>query len=390
MSQKEIIRQLVADIEKLKDKQGYIQAGLPNFRGLFGRDSLLTAWQLLPYDKSIARKTLFVLAGLQGKKENPKTGESPGKILHEYYPKDTPDNWWQKHKSRFKDWLKKGEPVYMSVDSTPLFIIILKKYYDYAGDFATVKKLRPNLNKAVGWLTGRDSESLLLRYQLQGKVGLIHQAWKDSTLEAMQIEPPVAVVEAQGYKYLALKNAAFLMKKLKKEKKADELTAKAAALKKEFNQKFWLAEEKYFAMALDKDFRPKGKATSNPGHLLFTGIVDRPKIDSLVKRLFKKDLWTPFGIRTYSSDEPGFKVFSYHMGSVWPHDNWLIACGLNRLGYQKEAAKIKKALLKAFRQLNCLPELYAVDRQNRIARYSTACCPQAWSSAGLLNLLLYH
>jgi len=387
MQKEQAIKKLSSEIEELRDKNGYIQAGAPKFRGLFGRDSLIVAWQLLKYDSSIAKRTLLVLSKLQGEKEDIKTGEEPGKILHEYYPKDTPDKWWKEHKGYIK-WLQRGRPVYMSIDSTPLFLIVFEKYLNYTKDFTLARKLFSCIEKSANWMIEYNTKGFFLKYERKTSEGLFHQSWKDSTLEQLKIEPPVAITEAQGYKYLALKSTAKTIKRFGKKERAKELLKEAAGLKKVFNRSFWLEKEKYFTMALDKNGKPKGRFSSNPGHLLFTGIIEKNKINFVVSRLFKKDMWTPYGIRTYSVKEPGFDVLSYHMGTVWPHDNWIIAQGFKELGYKKEEQKIKEALFRAFNELGYLPELYGVDKLNRIVKYPGACYPQAWASGALLNFLI--
>lgn len=388
MNKKEIIKNLLDEIEGLKDKKGYIQAGSPRFNGLFGRDSLIVAWQLLKHDPLVAKNTLSILASLQGKNEDRDTGEEPGKILHEYYPKSTPDKWWNEHKEKVK-WLKRGKPVYMSIDSTPLFLIVFEKYLNYTKDFDLAKKLLPSIKKAYSWMINYSNDNGFLEYERKTSEGLFHQAWKDSNMEKLKVEPPISVAEAQGYKYIALKSTANIMKKLNCDpKEIERLTKEANFVKKSFNQFFWIKEENHYALALDGDGKQRGKASSNPGHLLFTGIVEKRRSDLVVSRLFKKDMWTPYGIRTYSSDEPEFEVLSYHIGTVWPHDNWIISQGLKKMGYNKEYNKIKKGLLKAYEKLGFIPELYGVDKKNNLVEYENACKIQAWSLGALLNLLL--
>ncbi|MGB9598598.1 MAG: amylo-alpha-1,6-glucosidase, partial [Minisyncoccales bacterium] len=151
-------------------------------------------------------------------------------------------------------------------------------------------------------------------------------------------------------------------------------------------KKFWMEKEKFFCLALDKNKRQRKAITSNPGHLLFTGIIEKEKIDFVIKRLFKDDLWTPYGIRNHSQKEKDFDPKSYHLGSVWPHDNWIIAQGLKKLGLKREYRKIKNAIFKAFLKIGSLPEFYGFEK-GKIIRISGACYPQAWSSAALFNFL---
>ncbi len=389
MQKKEIIKKLIKEIEELKDKRGYIQAGSPHFKGLFGRDSLIVAWQLLKYDPLIAKKTISILAKFQGKKEDIKTGEEPGKILHEYYPDDTPDDWWDKHKKKVK-WLKKGKPVYMSVDSTPLFLIVLGMYLDITRDFDFAYKIKSNIKNAVDWMIkyGDKDKDLFLEYERKDSEGLFHQAWKDSDMDELKVSPPVSVAEAQGYQYLALKESAKIMRKLKEINFSNKCTKRANNLKKKFNDIFWSKEKKYFIFALTKDNKKIDKITSNPGHLLFTGIISKEKSKKVIDKLFSNGMKTLYGIRTYSTKELEFNPFSYQLGGVWPHDNWIIAQGLKKLGYENRYQEIKKSIIKAYKKLGFLPELYSVDEKNSLIEYDGACYPQAWSSGSLLNFLI--
>ena len=159
-------------------------------------------------------------------------------------------------------------------------------------------------------------------------------------------------------------------------------------LKKEFNEKFWMENKHFFAFALDGNKEQKKAITSNPGHLLFTGIIGKEEADTVVQRLFQEDMWTPYGIRTHSMREPDYNPLSYHLGSVWPHDNWIIAQGLKALGYGKEYEKIKTALIAAYEILGCIPEFYGVVAGKITTKTEqNACCPQAWAAGSLLNLL---
>ena len=380
------MNEIYKEIEELKDKRGYIQAGAPRFRGLFGRDSLIVAWQLINYDPSIAEKTLLTLASLQGTKENIKTGEEPGKILHEYYPKETPDNWWKEHKEQI-GWLKRGKPVYMSVDSTPLFLIVFYIYLQKTKKYDLAKELQKNIESAIKWMIdyGDKDKDLFLEYKQTSPEGLFHQAWKDSNMHQLEMKPPIAIVEVQGYQYLALTVGS---KMITNKNLAEKCIDRAKKLKTKFNKKFWSKKNNFYILALDKDKKPIDRITSNPGHLIFTGIVTKNKTDKIVKRLFQKDMLTKYGIRTYSSKEKEFETLSYHMGTVWPHDNWIIAQGLRQKGYNKEYNKIKKSILKAKKEIGFLPELYGVDTNNNIVKYRDACYPQAWASGSVLSFLL--
>ena len=387
----EIRKQLTKEIESLRDKRGYLLAGFPRFLGLFGRDSLITAWQLLDYDPKIAKNTFLILAELQGKKINPKTGEEPGKILHEYYSKNTPDEWFKKYKWKVK-WLKRGVPVYFSVDSTPLFLIVLAKYFQKTKDEKFLLKIMPNVVKAIDWMINYGGlKHGFLRHR-KGKAGksLKSQSWKDGKGNPMEkMKGPIAVVEVQGYVYLALKEVSKLAQILKEKELAQELRAKAEDLKENFNKDFWMESRKYFALALDEKNKQKKSITSNPGHLLFTGILDKKGEAAVVKRLFKDDMWTPFGIRTHSELEPDFDPLLYQNGAIWPHDNWIIAQGLKKLGYKKEYNKVKTAMMAAYKDIGFIPEFYGVidGRITLKMKEKIVCHPQAWASGAVFNFL---
>ena len=190
---------------------------------------------------------------------------------------------------------------------------------------------------------------------------------------------------------MALKGAAYLAEVLNKDKNfIKRLKERARNLKEKFNQEFWMEDRKFFALALDGDKKQVKKITSNPGHLLFTGIIEEDKIDFVIKRLFEDDMWTTYGIRTHSSLEEDFDPLSYHLGSVWPHDNWIIAQGLKKLGYQKEYDKIKEAIIRAYEKIGYLPEYYAVLDDKIIfkgLKEKEPDYPQAWATGALINFL---
>lgn len=386
----QIKKQLLKDILFLKDKKkGFIRAGLPRFNGLFGRDSLICAWQLLDTEPDIAKNTLKILAELQGRKTDVKTGQEPGKILHEYYPSYTSAQWFKEYKSGYS-WLKKEKPVYFSVDSTPLFLFIFSFYFKKTGDEKFLEKHWKNIAAAAEWLKeyGNRDKDFFLEYARQGVAGSFHQGWKDCPDDCLEIKPPVALVEVQGYQYLALKEVSELAEIMGDKILAVRLKERAENLKKEFNEKFWMPAKKFYCLALNGKKEQRKAITSNPGHLLFTGIVADDKIDFVVKRLFRPDLWTRFGIRTHSSEEPDFNYKSYHLGSVWPHDNWIIARGLKKSGYAKEERKIKTAILTAYEEIGFIPEFYGVINDKiTLDMEKPVCSPHAWASGALLNFL---
>lgn len=381
MKKTEIKKQLLKEINLLRDKKyGFIKAGLPRFDRLFGRDCLITGWQLLDLEPEIAKNTLEILAKFQGEKIDFQKDEEPGKILHEHQMGK------KRHPQGYFPF-----PYYGSIDSTPLFLILFSWYYKKTKNKDFLKKYWKNVLSVLHWLFhfGDKDNDYFLEYEKKGKKGLFHQGWKDNFQNHLEIKPPVAIVEAQGYQYLALIEIARIAGDFFGDEKLEKsLLKRAESLKKAFTKKFWLNKERYFALALDGQKRQVKEITSNPGHLLFTGILDKDKEKFVVKKLFSPELWTPFGIRTHSQKSKLFDPLSYHLGSVWPHDNWLIAQGLKKLGYKKEYQKIKKALFRAFEELSFIPELYTViDNQISLKMKVTPCYPQAWATGALLNLL---
>lgn len=377
---KEIIKKkALKELGQLKDKKGFLKAGLPRFNRLFGRDSLISAWQLLDKKPGICQATLEVLSQLQGKVFNKEREEEPGKIIHETN--------LGKH-SHLKNHFP--FPYFGSVDSTPLFLILFSFYYRKTKNIKFLNRHWKNILMALHWMEecGDRDKDLFLEYERKNPKGLFHQAWKDSSENTLRIKPPVAMVEVQGYQYLALKEISWLAEIKQDQDLAEKLEQKTEKLKNKFNKEFWMENEKYFALALDKQKKHRKAITSNPGHLLFTGILNKDKADFIVTRLFKKELFTPFGIRTHSSLEPDFNARSYHLGAVWPHDNWIIAQGLKKMGYQEEYKRIKNAIMLAYNEIGFLPEFYGViNGKVTLEMRNKPCYPQAWSSAALFNFL---
>ncbi len=368
------------EIKKLKDRRGFLMAGFPSFMRLFGRDSIISAWQLLDKNPGIAKATLEILSQYQGTIVNEEREEEPGKILHEF------DFKLKNHPEKNFPF-----PYYGSVDSTLLYLILFSFYYKKTGDKKFLDSKWENILRAIHWIEnyGDKNKDLFVEYERKNPNGLFHQGWKDSFEDHLKIEPPVALVEVQGYQYLALREVAFLAQEKKDWDLVDRLEERAWQLKKKFNEKFWMEDKKFFCLALDKNGNQRKAITSNPGHLLFTGIIkEKEKIDLVVKRLFEKDMFTPFGIRTHSELEPDFDPKSYHLGSVWPHDNWIVAQGLKKLGYKRECLKIKKAILRAYKELGFLPEYYGVvEGKITTDLPKPPCYPQAWSLGALFNFL---
>ena len=391
--EEKIKNKLLLEINKLKAPEGYLKAGYPNYSTLFGRDSLISSWQMIKIDPTIAKNTLKILAKYQGKITNNKSEEEPGKILHEYRfnPKDQlvlPH--WQ-------------FPYFGGVDSTLLFVIVAEKYFEKTNDKNFLLQIWSNVISALNWLSvyGDPDQDHFIEYKRKNPYGLFHQGWRDNFEDHLKITPPVAIVEAQGYAYAAYRAGIKLAGYFTKGDFSKDLwMEKANTLKEKFQKSFWYEEESYYYLALDKNKSPRKSVSSNPGHLLFTSIISQEAQQKLVNRLFKDDIFTPFGIRTVSKNDPDFDYSSYHLGSIWPHDNWVIYYGLKQSGFLDEAEQIKQCLLSTYQKLGYIPELFAV-KNNKIdslskgarqheKRQNKFIVPnhlQAWAACGLLNMI---
>src|SRR6266481_2248666 len=344
---------LVSDMRELRDpKYGFVRAGLPRYTEPFGRDSLIVAWQLLGYDSSIAKDTLLFWAKRQGKKFGLR-GEQPGKIPH-----------WTNPES-------KKSSVYYSADATPLYVFVAGEYLKKTGDKALLGVLWTNITDALSWCehSGHVNQDLFIEYRpIRDKNdGMVHQGWKDGNSDHLHITPPVALVEIQGYYYAALMSGAEIARALGHEAEAKEYSVRARDLQREFLEKFWIPDAHAFAFAIDGKGMKDERIVSNMGQLLFTGILDDEpdKRDAVVARMFSPDMWTKYGIRTGATTNWDFDPYLYHQGTVWPHDNWIIAQGLKRYGYDDKYEAVKAAQVRAFRSLRGIPELYTVERSGK-------------------------
>jgi glycogen debranching enzyme len=367
-------------------------AGIPWFAVPFGRDSLITSLQTLCLNPDIAYGTLRFLARNQGKKMDPWRDEEPGKILHEV---------------RSGEMATLGEvpqtPYYGSVDSTPLFVFLFSELLRWTDDMTLAADLRPHLEAALEWIRtygDRDGDGLV-EYQSQSTRGIHNQGWKDS-IDSIAFPDgrlalaPIRIVEAQGYAYAAEQRMAEVYRAWADEAQALSLEASAAARKARFEATFWMEDEAFYALALDADHRQVPSVTSNPGHCFLMGLLKGPRADAVARRLIADDMSCGWGVRTLSSRYPTFNPMSYHNGSIWPHDNSLIAAGLRREGYDEAAFQVIQQILEAGFQLPDyrLPELYcgfSRDRryQSAPATYPVSCSPQAWA-AGSVFLMLQH
>jgi glycogen debranching enzyme len=361
-------------------------AGMPWFMTVFGRDTLITSFQTLLFGPELAIGALEVLAELQALEDDPETDAEPGKIVHEV-----------RHGKAAKVWFHR---YYGTVDATPLYLVLLSEVWRWTGDSALAEQLREPALRALGWIDehGDPDGDGFVEYRRRTERGLENQSWKDSGdsqrfADGRLAEAPIAPCEVQGYVYDAKRRTAELAREAWGDAVlADRLDAEAAELRERFDQAFWVPERGgYYALALDSDKRQVDSLCSNIGHLLWSGIVSDERAARIVESLMSDQLWSGWGIRTMSTEDAGYSPLSYHNGTVWPHDNSLIAAGLARYGYREEALRIVRQMLEAAVYFNFeLPEVFAgLPRETTpfpIA-YPTAARPQAWA-AGTPVLLL--
>jgi glycogen debranching enzyme len=356
-------------------------AGLPWFMALFGRDSLIASYQMLPFKPELAGATLRALAESQGKKEVELTEEEPGRILHELRVGEL---------THFHE--RPQAPYYGASDTTPFFLVLLDEYERWTGDVTLVRALEPNARAALNWMDhwgDRDGDGYI-EYERKTKLGLENQCWKDSWNSILfhdgTLAPtPRATCEIQGYAYDARVRCARLAREIWKDNAlAATLEKQAADLKRRFNQDFWIPDRRFFALALDGQKRKVDSLCSNIGQLLWSGIVDADKAQALRDHLMSPRMFSGWGIRTMAVGEGGYNPIEYHNGTVWPHDNAFIAAGLARYGFRQDAAKIIAGIFEASWFFDArLPEVFSgYDRGNTRypVQYPTACLPQAWAA----------
>jgi glycogen debranching enzyme len=370
------------------DDREFFAAGVPWFATLFGRDSLITAIQTLAFDPGIAAQTLRLLARYQGSVEDDWRDEQPGKILHEL---------------RMGEMARAGmiphSPYYGTVDATPLFLILLGRHAEWTGDLGLFQELRAPVERALAWMTayGDISGRGYLEYERRSEQGLDNQGWKDAhdavvNADGSKATPPIALVEVQGYAYLARTLIARLYERTGDAERAALLRREAAALRERFNRDFWLEDRRFYALALQEGGEPAAAISSNAGHMLWTGIADDARVPAVAERLLEPDMFSGWGIRTLSSAERCYNPNGYHVGTVWPHDNAMIVAGLRRYGRDDAAQRIFMALLHAamdFDQYR-LPELFAGFPREEYGipvPYPVACRPQAWAAGAVPYML---
>jgi len=364
-------------------------AGLPWFMALFGRDSLITSLQTLPYEPGLAATTLRVLAARQAAERDDFHEMEPGKIPHEL---------------RFGELTTRGErpysPYFGSADATPLFLVLLDEYYRWTGDAALVRELEPNARAALDWIIesgDRDGDGYVEYERRNRASGLVNQCWKDSW-DAIQFADgslargAIATAEIQGYAYDAQVRAGRLAREVWGDPElAGSLEARAGALRIAFRRDFWLPERGCHALALDGDKRPVDSLSSNIGHLLWSGILEESVAAAVADRLLGEELFSGWGVRTLGKEEAGYNPLGYHVGTVWPHDNSLIVAGLVRYGHDEAAATIAAAMLGAAPFFeHRLPEVFAGFPRSMTSvpvAFPTASRPQAWAAGTPLLLL---
>jgi glycogen debranching enzyme/glycosyltransferase involved in cell wall biosynthesis len=387
----EALRRSVADLYMLvtQTPEGpYPYAGIPWFSAAFGRDALITALQTLWLDPGLTRGVLLHLAANQANAFDPSSDAEPGKILHEV---------------RYGEMAELREVpfrrYYGSVDSTPLFVLLAGAYLERTGDLLVLRRLWPNIEAALVWIDqhGDCDGDGFVEYSRKTGEGLVNQGWKDSHdsvfhANGVSANGPIALAEVQAYVYGAWKAAAAIAGVLGHAEKAATLAQRAQVLRSKFDAAFFDEALGSYVLALDGEKRPCRVRTSNAGHALLTGIAFPERGEVLVKTLMGRALFSGWGIRTLGAGEARYNPMSYHNGSVWPHDNALIAAGLARYGYKREAARIFEGLFAAatYIDMRRLPELFCGfprQRSQGPVFYPVACSPQAWAAAAPLFML---
>ncbi len=386
-----LVARSLRDLEMLRTQLGdahFFAAGIPWFVTLFGRDSLITAMQMLMFNRSIGEQTLRLLARYQGTRVNHRSEEQPGRIPHEL---------------RVGELARSGEipfsPYYGTIDATPLFLILLGEHASWTGDLSLFNDLRENVERALQWMDtyGDPDHNGYIEYESTAVDGLANQGWKDSGDAIMNADgslctPPIGLVEVQAYAYLARLLVAELYERAGEAERGAQLRHAAATLRERFNRDFWMEEYGCYALALEAGERQAQVIASNPGQALWTGIADTDKALRTVHRLMQEDMFSGWGIRTLSQDAVRYNPVGYHLGTVWPHDNSIIAAGFRRYGCDGEVQKIFSGIAHAALAFehDRLPELFAGFTREEFGvpvHYPVADHPQAWAAGSIPFLL---
>jgi glycogen debranching enzyme len=364
----------------------YLGAGVPWFMALFGRDTLITALESAIGGSAIGLDVAEALARYQGKKHDPRTGEEPGRILHEL-----------RTGGAEVFGIASGTPYYGTVDASPLFVMLLGELHRWGADPQRLRALLPAARAAVSWcLEHGDVDGDGFVEYVPDAEGLTNQGWKDSGdamvhADGSQAKGAIALAEVQAYLFAALRDLARLEEHLGDPDHAAGHRDRAAQLREAFTRAFWNPEQRIVAMALDGDKAPLEVPSSNMGHVLWAGILDDRRGGQLAERLVEPDLFSGWGIRTLASSAKAYSPLSYHRGSVWPHDSALGAAGLARYGRRQDAAAVGDGLLEAAAHFGWrLPELFGGQGDDELpfpVPYPVACSPQAWSASVPLLLL---
>lgn len=366
----------------------YLAAGIPWFATLFGRDSIIAALETVAFIPSLAVATLEVLARLQATTDDPWHDAEPGKILHEM---------------RTGEMARAGETphdaYYGSIDSTPLWLILLGETHAWTGDDAMLERLWPNALAALHWIeaSGDLDGDGFVEYQRRSRLGLMNQGWKDSGdairhLDGLPAEGPIALAEVQGYAYAARRAMARLARHRGDVELGARLEGAADDLRLRFDAAFWLPDSRFYAMALDGKKRPVASIASNAGQALWSGIIPPERAARVAERMLEPDMFSGWGIRTFAAGQKGYNPVGYHTGAIWPHDNALIAAGLKATDAADGANLVAGRLIEAaqwFPDLR-LPELFCGFARNEVGApvaYPVACSPQAWSAASPFYLI---
>jgi glycogen debranching enzyme len=390
-----LYRQSVADMAALRlpypdrGADGWLPAaGVPWYVAVFGRDALIASIQSMLVQPGLAVGTLARLAALQATEQDDWRDAEPGKIPHEFRSGELAQLGLTPH-----------SPYYGSADATPLFLIALHETWKWLGDEALLREYRDVALRCLEWIDrwGDLDGDGLQEYRTRSPGGMENMAWKDSGdavvyADGASVSQPKALCELQGYAFDARMRMAEVFATLGEQERAEALHAQATALQAKFEQSFWCEELGFYAFALDGKKTAVRSVASNPGHCLWSGIASREHAARVVQRLLEPDMWSGWGIRTLSARHPAFNPFSYHRGSVWPHDNGILALGFKRYGFAAEAARVARDISEAASYFVSyrLPELYAgVERSPGTfpVQYRGANVPQAWAAGSVFHLL---